>query len=234
MSDYSSSSSSFKAVLPARIVLSLIGTATAVGGYLADWNETHVFNPKWSPHAKFHNGQTMSTGLGLGLLTWYYTWRSTNSNTTSGLLDNLMTATLVASLYWATQLSAILYPGTKWVDDEFKEKYGEPQKRGAPVLLGVTWAAFGLGWYRLTGGEHIRSAIDPAAIAMLVRSIQGALRWHTQPPLSASRHLGHGNNRFCFFLGQRLADKPPKVVTGAALFRPILSTNVAVNASPRG
>ncbi|KAK5260020.1 hypothetical protein LTR40_004895 [Exophiala xenobiotica] len=158
MSDYSSSSSSFKAVLPARIVLSLIGTATAVGGYLADWNETHVFNPKWSPHAKFHNGQTMSTGLGLGLLTWYYTWRSTNSNTTSGLLDNLMTATLVASLYWATQLSAILYPGTKWVDDEFKEKYGEPQKRGAPVLLGVTWAAFGLGWYRLTGGEHIKSA----------------------------------------------------------------------------
>jgi hypothetical protein len=65
MSDYSSSSSSFKAVLPARIVLSLIGTATAVGGYLADWNETHVFNPKWSPHAKFHNGQTMSTGLAL-------------------------------------------------------------------------------------------------------------------------------------------------------------------------
>jgi hypothetical protein len=89
----------------------------------------------------------------LGLLTFYYTWRNTNSNTSSGLLDNLLTATLMSSLYLATQLSAILYPGTKWVDDEFKESHGEPQKRGAPVLLGVSWAAFGLAWYRLAGGR---------------------------------------------------------------------------------
>ncbi|KIX09443.1 uncharacterized protein Z518_00523 [Rhinocladiella mackenziei CBS 650.93] len=145
------------AVLPTRIILSLIGLASAAGGYLADWNETHVFNPKWTPHAKFHNGQTMSTGLGLGLLTFYYTWRTTNTGSSPGLLDNLFTATLMSSLYWVTQLSAILYPGTKWVDDEFKESHGEPQKRGAPVLLGVSWLAFGLGWYRLTRG-HIKSS----------------------------------------------------------------------------
>ncbi|EXJ55201.1 hypothetical protein A1O7_08127 [Cladophialophora yegresii CBS 114405] len=145
----STPSSLSSAVLPSRILLSALGLATAAGGYLADWNETHVFNPRWPAHAKFHNGQTMSTGLGLGLLTWYYTWRSTNSGTPTGLLDNLLTATLLSSLYWATQLSAILYPGTKWVDDEFKESHGEPQKRGAPVLLGLSWAAFGVGWYRL-------------------------------------------------------------------------------------
>ncbi|KIV83485.1 hypothetical protein PV11_05506 [Exophiala sideris] len=151
MSDY------WRAVLPTRVILSFIGVASAAGGYLADWNETHVFNPKWTAHAKFHNGQTMSTGLGLGLLTLYYTWRKTNSNTSSGLLDNLLTATVMASLYWATQLSAILYPGTKWVDDEFRESHGEPQKRGAPVLLGVTGAAYALAWYRLTGG-HFKSS----------------------------------------------------------------------------
>lgn len=91
----------------------------------------------------------MSTGLGLGLLTWYFTWRPTNANTREGLLDNLMTATIMASLYWATQVSAILYPGTKWVDDEFKKSHGEPQKRGAPVIFSACWAAFGLAWWRL-------------------------------------------------------------------------------------
>ena len=152
----SAASSSPSAVLPSRILLSLLATVTAAGGYYADWNESHVFNPRWPPHAKFHNGQTMSTGLGLGLLTFYYTWRTTNASTTSGLMDNLLTATLMSSLYWATQLSAILYPGAEWVDDEFKESYGAPQKKGAPVLLGLSWAAFGLGWYRVTNGGKIK------------------------------------------------------------------------------
>src|ERR1700753_549257 len=102
------SDSASSAVLPSRILLSLLGLASAAGGYLADWNETHVFNPRWTAHAKFHNGQTMSTGLGLGLLTWYYTWRSAGASTPRGLLDNLLTATLMSSLYWATQVSAIL------------------------------------------------------------------------------------------------------------------------------
>lgn len=142
-------SSVSSAVLPTRIVLTAVGLITSVGGYLADWNETHVLNPKWPPHAKFHNGQTMSTGLALGVLTWYFTWRKTNTSTTSGTLDNLFIATTMASLYWATQLSAILYPGTQWVDDEFRESHGEPQKRGAPVIFAACWAAFGFGWWRI-------------------------------------------------------------------------------------
>lgn len=155
----SSTSSLSTQVLPTRLVLTAVGLATSVGGYLADWNETHVFNPKWTPHAKFHNGQTMSTGLGLGLLTFYFTWRSKNTSTPQGLMDNLMTASIMASFYWATQLSAILYPGTLWVDEEFRESHGEPQKRGAPVIFSVCWGAFGLAWWRVMGGlKNIKAA----------------------------------------------------------------------------
>ena len=40
ISPYSPTSST---LLPARCVLSVLATLTATGGYLADWNETHVF-----------------------------------------------------------------------------------------------------------------------------------------------------------------------------------------------
>jgi hypothetical protein len=30
---------------------------------LLDWNEIHSYNPRWSPHAKFHRTQTMSMGV---------------------------------------------------------------------------------------------------------------------------------------------------------------------------
>jgi hypothetical protein len=41
---------------PGRILLTLVALVTGLGGYVMDWNETHVYNPHWTPHAKFHNG----------------------------------------------------------------------------------------------------------------------------------------------------------------------------------
>ncbi|MFE0024716.1 DUF6640 family protein, partial [Amycolatopsis sp. NPDC059021] len=59
-----------------RVLISVTSLATAVGPYKADWNETHVHNPAWPPHAKFHNGQTMSLGLALGVGSLYQLWRA--------------------------------------------------------------------------------------------------------------------------------------------------------------
>ncbi|KAJ2957916.1 hypothetical protein NQZ79_g6446 [Umbelopsis isabellina] len=108
---------------PGKILLTLCAVGQAAGPFLADFNETHVLNPRWPPHARFHNGQTMSMGVCLALATLYYTWRSTSSK--SAERDSLKTASIFASVYYISGLSAILYPGTKWVDPEFGD--GHPQ-----------------------------------------------------------------------------------------------------------
>ncbi|EHY54141.1 hypothetical protein HRR83_004794 [Exophiala dermatitidis] len=156
----SSSSPSTLTISPGRLLLTLVSLSTSISCYIADWNETHVKNPKWPPHARFHNGQTMSMGLVLGLLTLYFTWRkppkpqATSSPSGPGsnidankdgfsvalAKDSITSAALVGSLYWITGISAIMYPGTKWVDPEFGT--GAPQRGvflGHLVLVWVGW-----------------------------------------------------------------------------------------------
>jgi hypothetical protein len=108
-------------------------------------SHTHIQNPAWPPHAKFHNGQTMSLGVLLGLLSIYYTWRPSAS--IAARKDSMTTATLLASLYWIAGLSAILYPGTAWVDAEFVpllEGKRDPQKTVFSGMLGAAVIGWGL------------------------------------------------------------------------------------------
>jgi hypothetical protein len=43
-------------------LFTLVSIVLAVSPYAADWNETHIYNPEWPPHAKFHDAQTMLLG----------------------------------------------------------------------------------------------------------------------------------------------------------------------------
>jgi hypothetical protein len=107
-----------------KLLISLVAIFTAVSPYLADWNETHIYNPLWLPHAKFHNAQTMVLGAFLGLLAIYCLWLR------RGISDKqkLNEATVLASLYWLAQLPATLFPGTALTD---------PGGVKMPVIFGV-------------------------------------------------------------------------------------------------
>ncbi|MFD9701762.1 DUF6640 family protein [Lentzea sp. NPDC059081] len=93
-----------------RALISIPALGTLIGSYVADWNATHIFNPAWPPHAKFHNAQTMSMGVALGLVSLFYLWRPERSHAT------LAVGAVTAALYGITQLSAGLYPGTASAD----------------------------------------------------------------------------------------------------------------------
>lgn len=116
------------------ILMTVVGITTSIGAYIADWNETHIYNPRWTPHAKFHNGQTMSMGLVLGLTTLYYLYR--HAPTPDIKSHCIHTAAWTGSIYWITQLSAYLYPGALAVDPEFGTFAPQPYIIGA--MLGLT------------------------------------------------------------------------------------------------
>ncbi|KAL2869474.1 uncharacterized protein BJX67DRAFT_379028 [Aspergillus lucknowensis] len=116
---------------PGSILITLVALVTSVMCYIIEFNETHIYNPRWPPHAKFHGGQTMSMGLVLGLTALFYLYR--HSPSAELKIHDLHTATWISSLYWITQLSAFLYPGSAAMDPEFGD--GAPQIRVCAVVL---------------------------------------------------------------------------------------------------
>ncbi|KAK3320479.1 hypothetical protein B0T19DRAFT_241275 [Cercophora scortea] len=144
-----------------KILLTLDAVALLLGAPAADYNHTHIFNPRWPPHAKFHGGQTITLSLILGLATLYYTWRSSFSDrsTPTPLVaqfrrraeqDSLRTAALLGSIYWLAGLVAVLYPGAEGIDPEFGT--GFPQGPGFAVMA----MAGVLGWaLERKGGQSL-------------------------------------------------------------------------------
>jgi hypothetical protein len=123
-----------KAATIGKVLISLTAVAQSVGPYIFDFNETHIYNESWPPHAKFHNAQTMSSGVALSIATLINLWRPTSGRV------GVDAAALSASVYFVSQLSAFFYPGTASVDPPGKDSW--PQLRYALPML----AAVGTGW----------------------------------------------------------------------------------------
>ncbi len=100
--------------LSSRLIFAVTSILLTLGSHLADYNETHSFNPRWTPHAKFHGGQTLMFSIFLALLTIFFAWRKSTDR-----LGAVMAASAFAAVYWVTQAGAILYPGTAAFDPEF-------------------------------------------------------------------------------------------------------------------
>ena len=89
--------------------------------WVFDLQKTHIYNPNWPPHAKFHDGQTLMLSLALALATLYYAWRK------KGIAaDNFAIALLAAGVYYVTQFLALLVPNTALLDPEFLATTPQP------------------------------------------------------------------------------------------------------------
>ncbi|KAI9703112.1 MAG: hypothetical protein M1820_005984 [Bogoriella megaspora] len=131
---------------PGRILLTLIAINTGVGPYIADFNKTHIYNPNWPPHAKFHDGQTMSMGALCGLLSLYLLYRPSPKYN----VDTAFIVALLDAVYFVTQLTAWFYPGSAPLDPP-NDPTAFPQAYAAVPIICLSGLGYLLEKNRLEG-----------------------------------------------------------------------------------
>lgn len=117
-----------KSIAVGKILITVVALWVTIGSYIFDWNHTHIYNPQWPPHAKFHNAQTMLLGTLLGLTSLWLLWSPGGE-----VLYRLRIASVLASYYWLTQAGSLLFPGTALVDPEF----AYPGQAPAQIIVDV-------------------------------------------------------------------------------------------------
>lgn len=134
-------------------MLMVVAIITTVGGYLADWNRTHLFNPNWPPHAKSHDAQTILLGSLLGSSGFYFLRRSSQNPE----LD-LTLGALLPSLFWMALGGTFLFPEAKGTEAEFPQYV--PQIWGVWInerFLSVLTLALIMVGYVLERGNRTRA-----------------------------------------------------------------------------
>jgi hypothetical protein len=112
------------------VTAAILGTGPSFAWF--DLNRTHIFNPRWTPHARFHDASAVVTELGWSIASLWLLWRR-------GTRDQRELALKIAALHpvlaYAPFLIAEALPGTEVEDEPGKI----PRVAGIPGnLFGAT------------------------------------------------------------------------------------------------
>jgi hypothetical protein len=113
-----------------RMLISLAVIATAVIPIRSDWNDSHVFSPRWSPHARFHGIVSIGMPVLLAPVALWLLWRRSADPDTAATV-----ATLIPIAYWGPFFVALFIPGTAIIDP------GHHLKHMPEILSAVVAAA---------------------------------------------------------------------------------------------
>ena len=98
-----------------RLVLSGAAIGTIADTARADLNRSHVFNPDWPPHARFHSVAGWGSIAGSQLLALWLLWRPGHHADDDEVATKI--AALLPAIAWAPFFLALATPGTA-VEDE--------------------------------------------------------------------------------------------------------------------
>jgi hypothetical protein len=78
-----------------RLLISLSVIATAIIPIRSDWNDSHIFSPQWSPHARFHGIVSLAMPVLLTPVALWLLWRRSTDPDTAATV-----AALIPVTYW--------------------------------------------------------------------------------------------------------------------------------------
>jgi hypothetical protein len=134
-----------------RILLSVVLVSSAAVSVAVDWNESHLFNPEWHPHAKFHDAVMLWLLCGCSIMALRLLWRRTTEPAIAYAV-----ATLVPIIFWSPFFFVtLIIPGTS-LQADLQEAV--PKIAGISVYpnvavatVSIILAAIGYGLYRFSG-----------------------------------------------------------------------------------
>jgi len=124
-----------------KLLISLAAILTAVIPYLADWNDSHLFSPQWSPHARFHGAVSVGMTTILSSVALWLLWRRSPDEDAA-----VTVAAVIPIAYWGPFFLAPFVPGTAVEDPGHRLV----RIAGVPSNLmgaGATILTAGLGWF---------------------------------------------------------------------------------------
>jgi hypothetical protein len=90
-----------------RALLTASDVGTIIGPIAADWNDSHIFNPRWPSHARFHGVVALGTAAALSA---YGVWRLWAPSPDRAAGRDL--AAVVPLAYWGSFFPAALVKGS--------------------------------------------------------------------------------------------------------------------------
>lgn len=117
-----------------RILLSVVLVSTAVVAVAVDWNTTHIFNPEWHPHAKFHDVVMLWLLSGMSIMALWLLWRRSAEPDIGYTVAMLVPVVFYLPFFFAT----LVIPGTS-LQADLKE--APPMVAGVPIHINAVIAA---------------------------------------------------------------------------------------------
>ena len=140
-----------------KAILTFVIAVFPVINVLADWNQTHLFNPAWHPHARFHAAVMSFIVWGVAAIALWLLWR----RSTEPELGNKAAALLALTLWTPFLYADHLVPGSSQLVN-YPEPVPVPQVAGITLypqvvlaLISVVLIAAG---YNLTRRGDARTA----------------------------------------------------------------------------
>ena len=134
-----------------RLVLAAAVAGSGISHAAADLNRTHVFNPRWTPHARFHAVSAVATNVGWSIVCLWLLWRP---GTPREQQVALKIAALCPVLNYGPFFIAVAVPGSEAEDEPGQA----PRVAGVPVNLVAAGVMSGLSAL----GYLLARAADPA------------------------------------------------------------------------